>query len=609
MRHFKTTTVLILSLVLSGCSDLKFGNAFLEKAPGVDVTIDTIFSYASNFHDGIAYVAYGDRQGIIRPSGPNDTWPDLRIEKVTLVDVNNNEQVESGEKFQLNVLLKNYGKDPVSNINVTLTGQAGQAEWFTYESNKNNVARIAPGESTTVTFEGKANMDLVSDDIQVNFTALADNQLLAVQSSLTFPAMGINQCKPLLASYWIHTPDHSVLGPGKSAVIEFSVVNEGTDIAKDVNITMRWPAGVNSSASVIRLGDINPGDTKEYKQTFVMDTSVAETGQLSIVATLTDYTKKHTDVKYLMFETGRMNMEVNLLSGTSYTGAMPPAYYAQAPDMSLTTAAETPAEQTATVAASDSELLSGLTQIKTPDRNKYALIIGNEDYNSFKQQTLYEPNVDFAVSDAEAFSEYAKNIIGVPESNIVLLRNATYSQMNLNINKIARIASLSPGQVELYVYYAGHGQVDGTTKESYLIPVDVSTTAPSEGIKLEKMYATLSESGCRRAMVFLDACYSGVGRGIIIQPKATPVKGNLVVMTASSATQRSMPYQEKGHGMFTYFLLKQLKDSYGDITIEDLFKSVKQEVQSNSIWINNMEQTPELLSGPGIDNGWEDWKL
>ena len=26
------------------CSDLKFGDAFLEKAPGVDVTIDTIFS-------------------------------------------------------------------------------------------------------------------------------------------------------------------------------------------------------------------------------------------------------------------------------------------------------------------------------------------------------------------------------------------------------------------------------------------------------------------------------------------------------------------------------------------------------------------------------------
>ena len=256
-----------------------------------------------------------------------------------------------------------------------------------------------------------------------------------------------------------------------------------------------------------------------------------------------------------------------------------------------------------------SELLTGLTQTASPDINKYALIIGNEDYNSFKQQTLYEPDVEYAVNDADAFKEYAVKIIGVPEDNIILLKNATYSQMKFNINKLARIAGIYPGNIVLYVYYAGHGQVDGKSKESYLIPVDVSTTAPSEGIKLEELYATISGSGCKRAMVFLDACYSGMGRGIIIQPKKTPVSGNMIVMTASSATQRSMPYEEKKHGMFTYFLLKKLRDTKGDITIEDLYQDVKANVQSNSVWINDSEQTPELISGPGIDENWKSWKL
>ena len=32
------------ALLLSSCSDLKFGNAFLEKAPGADMTLDEIFS-------------------------------------------------------------------------------------------------------------------------------------------------------------------------------------------------------------------------------------------------------------------------------------------------------------------------------------------------------------------------------------------------------------------------------------------------------------------------------------------------------------------------------------------------------------------------------------
>ena len=59
--------------------------------------------------------------------------------------------------------------------------------------------------------------------------------------------------------------------------------------------------------------------------------------------------------------------------------------------------------------------------------------------------------------------------------------------------------------------------------------------------------------------------------------------------------------------MFTYFLLKQLKDSYGDITLEELYEAVKSKVQASSIWINNMEQTPELLSGPGIEQNWKQW--
>ena len=78
-------------------------------------------------------------------------------------------------------------------------------------------------------------------------------------------------------------------------------------------------------------------------------------------------------------------------------------------------------------------------------------------------------------------------------------------------------------------------------------------------------------------------------------------------MTATSSTQRSMPYHDKGHGMFTYFLLKTLKDSQGTISIGNLFEEVHSAVETNSIWINNMEQTPELLNGPDIKAGWKEW--
>ena len=40
----KCTYIACALLFTAGCSDLKFGDAFLEKAPGVDVTLDTVFS-------------------------------------------------------------------------------------------------------------------------------------------------------------------------------------------------------------------------------------------------------------------------------------------------------------------------------------------------------------------------------------------------------------------------------------------------------------------------------------------------------------------------------------------------------------------------------------
>lgn len=572
-----------------------------------NLVIDTIFSYASDFRNGYAFVAYKGKKGIIKKASVNDRYPVLRIDDVRFRDMNSNGKVETDERFQIDVTLRNTGNETLRNVQVVLSGKAGQASWFDYDRTMQVVNSIEAGKSATVTFIGIANSKLISEDILVNIKAEADNLMLAEAASMDFQASGINQCKPLLASYWVHTEDHTPLVEGKKAVVEIEVKNDGTDMAKDVVISLRWPAGVIAETDKMHVGDIQPGETRKTMVPFNISDTLAGTTTYSVVATLTDFTKNHSDVKYLSFESGKMNYAVNLMTGMISGYVTPSAQYAaNLPGVAV----EQPLQDEINeVSPSGSELLAGLTMLKAPDSNKYALIIGNEDYNSFKQEALYEPNVDFAVQDARTFSEYAKNILGIPEKNIVLLENATYSQMNLNINKLARIAKVNPDKVELYVFYAGHGQVDADSKESYLIPVDVSTTSPAEGIKLERMYATLSESRAKRTLVFLDACYSGVGRGIVIQPKETPVKGNLVIMTASSATQRSMPYQEKEHGMFTYFLLKELKDKQGNITIEQLYQSVKSSVQTNSVWINNMEQTPELISGPGIASDWKQWQL
>lgn len=62
----------ILAFSTIGCSDLRFGDAFLEKAPGVDVTIDTVFS-SKLYADRALVAAYST----LRVGFPmhNNAWP------------------------------------------------------------------------------------------------------------------------------------------------------------------------------------------------------------------------------------------------------------------------------------------------------------------------------------------------------------------------------------------------------------------------------------------------------------------------------------------------------------------------------------------------------
>ena len=61
--------------------------------------------------------------------------------------------------------------------------------------------------------------------------------------------------------------------------------------------------------------------------------------------------------------------------------------------------------------------------------------------------------------------------------------------------------------------------------------------------------------------------------------------------------------------MFTYYLLKTIKDNAGKLTVKDLYEQTRSEVTRESIMVNDSKQSPELISGEGIENGWENWVI
>jgi hypothetical protein len=60
--------------------------------------------------------------------------------------------------------------------------------------------------------------------------------------------------------------------------------------------------------------------------------------------------------------------------------------------------------------------------------------------------------------------------------------------------------------------------------------------------------------------------------------------------------------------MFTYFFLKKLQETKGNVTFGELADYVTTEVKKQSIVINGKMQTP-LASPSGAATDWRNWKL
>lgn len=245
------------------------------------------------------------------------------------------------------------------------------------------------------------------------------------------------------------------------------------------------------------------------------------------------------------------------------------------------------------------------------NNNTFAVIIANEHYQDVAP-------VPFANNDGAIFAEYCKQSLGLPTTNVRLVKDATLNNMKREINWLKQVADAYKGSAKIIVYYAGHGIPDEGTRNAYLLPVDGFGTDITTGYSLQDLYATLGSLQAKSITVFLDACFSGAmrdgnmmasARGVAIKAKSSTPKGNMVVFSAASGDETAYPYKEKQHGLFTYYLLKKLQLSKGNISLGELQNYVADEVAKRSIVVNGKSQTPTVSPSANIGEGWKSWTL
>ena len=83
----------------------------------------------------------------------------------------------------------------------------------------------------------------------------------------------------------------------------------------------------------------------------------------------------------------------------------------------------------------------------------------------------------------------------------------------------------------------------------------------------------------------------------------------MVVFSAATGEETAYPYKEKRHGLFTYYLLKKLQMSKGNMSLGELQAYVANEVAKRSIVVNGKSQTPTISTSANIGEGWKTWTL
>lgn len=250
--------------------------------------------------------------------------------------------------------------------------------------------------------------------------------------------------------------------------------------------------------------------------------------------------------------------------------------------------------------------------------NRYALIIGNEHYRENGSDIV---SLNFTLNDAQVFKKYCINVLGIADDNshIYYIEDATSMKMIQYIDMFSQLISLKE-DAEFFVYYSGHGTLDAKNN-AYLIPVDVSSNYIEEhAYKLDDLYTKLAPTNNNKVFIFLDACFSGGGKnGTLVQntkvglrrPTQDSIPSNLLIFAASTGTESSQEYPDKGHGLFTYFLLKNLQQSKGEITWGELAENIHSDVLTVTLnpADNLNTQTPTTQVNPSIINSWKTWKI
>lgn len=242
--------------------------------------------------------------------------------------------------------------------------------------------------------------------------------------------------------------------------------------------------------------------------------------------------------------------------------------------------------------------IDDLPKTRSPKRpNAHAIVIGIQNY----RQLL--PQAEFADADARLVARYLTGALGFEDANVAVLTNEAATKSDFEKYLDGWLPNRVREGDEVFLYFSGHGAPNPASGDAYLVPYDGDPTYLDQtAYPLKKLYSRLGSLPTKSITVVMDSCFSGAGgRSVLangarplVNLKAEGLADGVRVLAASKNEQISHGYQDQGHGLFTYFLLKEIKARAGKAWgWREVFDAAAPEVANVARREYNADQTPQ----------------
>jgi len=526
-----------------------------------------------------------DKAPGISPSSTITTLvPPQLSSKISFSEPSGNNMLDAEETADLSIEISNTGKGSgyMVQANITITGVNGiDYDKMIY------FGELAPGKSQSKSCQISAGQNLSEGTAQLKISFSEQNGFPPEDKIIQFSTKSL--IPPDIQITDIAIDDQNKNGkiePGEQFDLLVRIQNKGNGLAKNVNTKLILGKDIfllPSSNAENQFNQLSAGEYKDLHYTLV-------TAKTATNLNLTlDILEAHSQFN-------KLNQPLNLAFNRQERTAE-----------SLIIASKDKPINIENAPAISVDVEQNIPVLAKPDKNKWGVIFGIENYRNVGT------GVPFAKRDAEYMKEYFQKVLGIPAENIYFQTDeATLSEFKTVFDPGGWLAKNAnkPGN-EIYIYYSGHGAPDPEGNKAYLLPADGNPNYASiSGYSLEQLYSNLAQLKAKQITLFLDSCFSGASRNNeIILASARPVfistalpsiAPNLAVFSASTGSQISSSYNDKLHGLFSYYLMKGLKgeaDANGDkqITQKELIDYLNNEVNSQARRMGR-EQEPQLQS-------------